>query len=188
MIYLASTSPRRKRLLREHGIRFKVLKPAYHEKPLPRLSPRGLVSTHALEKGMSCLPLVKKGIVLSADTVVYFDKKIIGKPASIRAAVQTLLKLQGRWHEVFTGVAVLSIKNHRIVKKRQFVVQTRIKIKPMKRGEIVRYFKKVNPLDKAGGYAIQSRSASIVASVKGSFSNAVGLPMERCLVFLRQHP
>ena len=178
MIYLASTSPRRKILLREKGVRFKILKPSYHEKRIHGL-PAKIVKTHAIEKALSCLKLVKQGIILSADTIVYWNGCVIGKPKNMEDAVRILLKLQDQWHTVFTGVAVLRVKQERVIKKTVFVEKTKIRLQPMTKIEINRYFRRVNPLDKAGAYAIQSKSASIVKEIRGSFSNAVGLPMER---------
>src|SRR3989338_836778 len=103
MIYLVSTSPRRKKLLREAGIRFRVLHPNYHEKPIPGLGPAALVKKYAFEKATSAISLVKDGTLLSADTIVYFKGRVIGKPKNRRDAVRILSKLQGRWHTVYTG-------------------------------------------------------------------------------------
>jgi septum formation protein len=178
MIYLASTSPRRKSLLREAGIRYRVVPTAYDEKPIKGLGVAGLVRRHALEKGLSALPNVKSGTILSADTVVYFAGKIIGKPRSMGDAERTLGRLQGRWHAVYTGVALLEVKKGKVVRKKVYVERTRIFLKAMDALAIRAYFKTVNPLDKAGSYAIQSRRRTVVEKSSGSFTNAVGLPME----------
>lgn len=188
MIYLASTSPRRKKLLKENKIRFKILKPSYRERMIPGISVHRLVKTHAREKAESCVCLIGKGTILSADTVVYCDGRIIGKPRDKKHAVQILSKLQGRWHEVFTGVTLLRVEKGKILASKTFVVKSGIRIQPMSRQEILKYFRRMNPLDKAGAYAIQSQSVSIVEEVRGSFTNAVGLPMEKLRLFLRQNP
>lgn len=178
MIYLASTSPRRKKLLKAAGIRFRWVPTAYEELPIKGLGPSALVRKHAVEKGLSALPRVKSGVILSADTVVYFRGKIIGKPRSIRDAYQTLGQLQGRWHEVYTGVALVGVKNGRIIRKKVYVERTRILLRKMPAPAMRTYFKTVNPLDKAGSYAIQSKRRNIVEKFSGSFTNAIGLPME----------
>ena len=177
MLYLASTSPRRKKLLRENGFLFKTLKPVYEEKDKPGLSPATLVKLHALAKADSVAGHVRQGAILVADTIVYFKKKIIGKPKNGKDALRMLGALQGRRHTVYTAVALLWIAGGIIQKKKVFVEKTDVYLKPLTHAEIQVYFRKINPLDKAGAYAIQSRN-SIVQKVRGSFSNAVGLPME----------
>lgn len=184
MIYLLSTSPRRKKILREAGIRFKTFKPDYQEKKIAGLSVSALVRAHAAGKGLSALSRIADGIILSADTVVSFRKKIIGKPRDMRDALRILSLLQGQWHTVYTGVTVLRVSGGKIKKKDVFVERTRIKIYPMDAQGIRRYFKKINPLDKAGAYAIQSKH-SIVEEFKGLHSNAVGLPIEKIRPYLK---
>ncbi len=182
MIYLASRSPRRQLLLKNAGLRFKVKHPNYHEKPIPGAGPSKLVSTHALQKALSLAPKIKEGTILGADTIVYFKKKVIGKPRDLKHALSTLSNLQGKWHTVFTGVALIQVKNHQVLSKTVFYEKTKVKIRAMSQADIVKYFKKIQPLDKAGAYAIQSKHAGIVEQIKGSFSNAVGLPMEKLCV------
>ena len=178
MIYLASTSPRRKQLLKEAGISFRVLRPDYHEKNIRGASPSKLVQVHAFQKAASASKKIKNGVVIGADTVVFFHGKIIGKPKNKAHAFRVLSLLQGKKHRVYTGVALLKISESRLAAKCVFVQKTAVRLQKMKPAQIARYFKRVNPLDKAGAYAIQSRHAGIVEKVEGSFSNAVGLPME----------
>ncbi len=178
MIYLASKSPRRKKILRDLGIAFEVLAPHYHEKVMRGVAPGRLVRSHALGKALSAVPMVGSGTILSADTIVYFKNRVIGKPRNMKEAVKTLEALQGQWHQVYSGVAVLKVSGGRIISRRVFAEKTGIRLKAMKQGAIVSYFKRVSPLDKAGAYAIQSKRMSIVQGVKGSFYNAVGLPVE----------
>jgi septum formation protein len=181
MIYLASTSPRRRNILREWGIVFKVIYPDYEENNERDafLTPRALVKKHALAKGISCLSQIADGKIIGADTLVYCKGKIIGKPKNHEEAFQILNFLQGRWHTVYTGVALLKVKGHRLYEKKVFSEKTKVRLKPLGRRAITNYFKKINPLDKAGAYAIQSKGANIIAEVKGSLSNAIGLPIER---------
>src|SRR3989344_9158221 len=108
MIYLASTSPRRKAILKSSGIPFRAVKPDYKEgKSAGNLSPSTVVKKHALAKAMSVAKKIRRGIVIGADTVVYFRGKIIGKPKDLKEASRILGALAGRWHLVYTGVALL---------------------------------------------------------------------------------
>ncbi len=185
MIYLASTSPRRKQLLRKAGVAFKILKPNYEEDQGLKGPPSKIVQIHAAKKAESCVNQIKDGILLGADTIVYWRGEIIGKPKTMKKAAQILAKLQGKWQTVYTGVALLKIKSGRIAKKTIFFEKTKVRIKPMTSDQIQRYFKKVNPLDKAGAYAIQSSPSGMVEEIKGFISNAVGLPIETVLKKLK---
>ncbi len=181
MIYLASTSPRRKELLKQKRIQFKIIEPDYHESNRQNLGPVQLVKKHAFEKGKSCVPQIKNGIILSADTIVYIDGRIVGKPRNLKNAFRILKELQNRWHRVYTGVAILEVHSGKITRKKIFSESTRVKLKSMSDEDIKRYFKKTNPMDKAGAYAIQSKRTNIIRDVKGSLTNAIGLPMETLL-------
>jgi septum formation protein len=179
MLILASLSPRRRRLLKEARIRHRVLKVDYKETHPRGMGPAAVARKHALGKAMAALTRVANGRILAADTLVYCGGKIIGKPRDLREAEKILLSLQGRWHKVVTAVALLDAKKSQVKKKVLFHEMTKVRLKKMTLKDIRNYFRRVDPLDKAGAYAIQSRSRSIVKEVRGSFSNAVGLPMER---------
>ncbi len=178
MFYLVSTSPRRKKILKSLRIRFRALTPGYEEKNSSKSTPSGLVKKHALAKARSVLEKITAGTVLAADTIVYFRRKIIGKPKSMKEAARILARLQGNWHTVYTGVAIFKIRKGRVGKKVIYCEKTKVHLEKMTRRDILAYFKRVDPLDKAGAYAIQSKRSAIVDSVKGSLSNAVGLPLE----------
>jgi septum formation protein len=180
LIYLASTSPRRKALLKRAGIHFRILKPDYEEDRL-KAPPSKIVQIHAVKKAESCVGKVKNGTLLAADTVVSLDGKIFGKPANQREACLVLGRLQGRQHFVYTGVAIFKIIEGKVIQRTVFFEKTGVRLKRLTAKGIKNYFKKVNPLDKAGAYAIQSRQGGIVQAVKGLFSNAVGLPVEKVL-------
>lgn len=181
MIYLASTSPRRKTLLKKAGIRFRVLKPDYQEGRRLKASPSRIVRIHAAKKAESCAGKIKNGILLAADTVVSLGGKIFGKPENRREARLMLRSLQGRRQFVYTGVAIFKIRKGRVVKRSVFFDKTEVRLKRLSRKGIQNYFKKVNPLDKAGAYSLQARRPGLVQALKGSFSNAVGLPLEKVL-------
>jgi len=182
-LYLVSISPRRKALLKSFGLSFRILKPRYQEENNFSPSPSKTVQTHAWAKAQSVKGIVTQGTVLAADTIVYFKGRIIGKPKNLKEAVKILNGLQGRWHSVYTGVALAEFRTGRLTGKKVFFEKTKVLLKPLTRDEISAYFKKINPLDKAGAYAIQAKRGSIVQAVDGSFSNAMGLPMES----LRRH-
>ena len=184
-LYLASQSPRRTKLLREAGLSHRIVRAAYKETGGRGLGPAALVRKHARGKALAVLSKVESGLIIAADTLVYFDGKIIGKPRSRREAEKTLLSLQGRWHTVYTAVALVVMKKKSPQKKILFHEKTKVRLKKMDLAGIRRYFRRVDPMDKAGAYAIQSKRNTIVEEVRGSFSNAVGLPMERLCAKMR---
>lgn len=162
------------------GVRFRVIRPRYVEEPAPRRAPAApLVRRHALEKARMGASAVKQGLVLGADTVVTLAGRIYGKPRDLKRAVKMLGALQGRWHTVYTGIALFDVRAGRARRTALFHESTRVKLKRMTPSEIRAYFRRVNPLDKAGAYAIQGAPPTIVQAVKGSYWNAVGLPAER---------
>lgn len=175
MIILASSSPRRRILLRRAGLDYRSVRPGYVEKDPPGLGPRALVLRHA--KGKASSVRIRDGVVLAADTVVGLNGRVIGKPRNRAHAYSILKGLQGRWHDVWTGVAIWRWEAGRCVRRQVFAQKTQVLIRPMSPRQIRSYLKSIQPLDKAGAYAIQSRR-SIVAAWRGSLSNAVGLPME----------
>ena len=185
MIILASNSPRRRQILRLHGIRFRTFRPDYHEKNNSGNSPARLVRMHAVGKAMSVAQRISKGEVLSADSIVYCAGRIVGKPRNMAEASRFLKLLQGRWQTVYTGVAIFWVRGGRIRKKMIFVEKTNIYLEKMNAKQIKAYFRKVNPLDKAGGYALQAGRFSGTKRIRGSYFNAVGLPIERILSIMR---
>ncbi len=179
IIYLASTSPRRLLLLKQAGITVRKIKPDYVEVDKKHLATRQLVRSHAIGKAMSAAGHLKNGILVSADTLVVYKGKRIGKPKDMKHALQILSNLQGRTHHVLTGVSILLIRDGKIQSKKYFVEKTEVTLKPLTLEAIKVYFKRIQPLDKAGAYAIQSKRLSIVQKIRGSYSNAMGLPMEK---------
>ena len=115
-------------------------------------------------------------LVIGADTEVCLGRRVFGKPASRANAEQMLSDLQGKEHQVITGGCLIHLRHHR---QRTFAVTTRVTFKPLASSQIAAYLDRIDPLDKAGAYAIQEHGEMIVAKTKGSFSNVVGLPVER---------
>ena len=115
-------------------------------------------------------------LVLAADTLVYLETALFGKPASFEEAYQMLERLQGRTHQVVTGICLLHLRQHR---QAVFAETTAVTFHSLDELKIRRYLNRVNPLDKAGAYAIQEEGDLIVEKIAGSYTNVVGLPMER---------
>jgi len=179
-VVLASSSPRRHRLLRELGLAFSVLVPDVDERPLPDELPGPHVRRLALAKARAVVrrlsPECGAQWVVGADTVVILDGRILGKPRDARDAQEMLADLSGRTHEVLTGVALVPVAGGRT---RTAVVRSRVTMKPFDEATIRRYVAGGEPLDKAGAYAVQGRGRHLVARVSGSRTNVIGLPLER---------
>jgi septum formation protein len=175
-LVLASASPRRAELLRELGVEFVVVTGRVVEVQPEHLSPHETAQINAHRK---CRAVAKKhpdALVLGADTVVCLGETLFGKPRSMTEAREMLARLQGRTHQVVTGVSLIHLRVHR---ERLFAVSTTVTFRKLHADQIRRYLTRVNPLDKAGAYAIQEEGDEIVKSIHGSFTNVVGLPLER---------
>lgn len=175
-IILASVSPRRDQLLREMGLAFTVVRPDGVEELASGLLPEALASHNAQQKAQAVAGRHREALVLGADTIVVFDGVVYGKPRDMAGAVQMLGRLAGQAHEVFTGVCLVQRARGF---ETTFCDRTRVWMKALTATEIVEYFLKVNPLDKAGAYAAQEHGDTIIARIEGSFSNVMGLPVER---------
>ncbi len=181
MIYLASSSPRRKDLLEQVHIPCTVVHSTYKEGPSEGEDPCSVVMKHALGKAQSVEGISsEEGLILGADTVVVLDEKIMGKPRDENEAKDMLRRLSGKVHKVITGVA-LCYKDWEDV----FFVSTKVFFKTMTESDIDYYVKTGEPLDKAGAYGIQGIGALWVEKIEGSYSNVVGLPVEA--VYERLH-
>ena len=184
MIYLASTSERRRTILKSMRVPFKVVKSRYRERMIKSLSPEELVMRHCEGKARKAVLPKTARWVLGSDTVVVCGRKILGKPQNLKEAFQMLKKLSGRSHFVYTGVALWDRKD-----KKLFVAfdRSRVSIKKLSAPKIRDYMTRVPPLDKAGAYAIQM-PPRIVKKIEGSYSNVMGLPREllrRMLIVMR---
>jgi septum formation protein len=175
-LILASASPRRAELLRQLGLHFQVVASDASEFAHEHLSPLELCQLNAHRKARAVAKKFPDVLVLAADTLVFLDDAILGKPADLAEAQRMLEKLQGRTHQVVTGMDLIHLRAHR---ERVFAVSTDVRFRALDAGQIQNYFAKVNPLDKAGAYAIQEYGDLIVEEISGSYSNVVGLPVER---------
>jgi len=175
-LILASASPRRAELLRQLGMRFEVLPSAVAELAHDELSPCELCQLNAHRKARAVAKKRPDALVLGADTLVFMEREILGKPLDLDHARRMLAQLQGRTHQVVTGVSLIHLRAHR---ERLFSVSTDVRFRELSAAQIERYLAEVHALDKAGAYAIQEHGEWIVEEISGSFTNVVGLPLER---------
>ena len=175
-LILASASPRRSELLGQLKVEFQVLPGDATEVAFEHLSPHEVCQLNAHRKARAVAKKIPDALVLGADTLVFLEREILGKPADLPEARAMLMKLQGQTHQVVTGVSLIHLRGHR---ERIFAVNTNVTFLPLTPPQIDHYLAKINPLDKAGGYAIQEHGELIVSEISGSYSNVVGLPLER---------
>ena len=178
---LASSSPRRVALLSQAGFEFEIDKPRVVEKFDAALTLRELTLWNAIRKGMSIAQRRPDAVVLAADTLVALKNHIIGKPANLSEAARMLRSLSGRTHEVCSAVAIYQQTSGRSA---IFHDVSRVRFRRLRNVTIENYLAKVSPLDKAGAYAAQGSGAEIIAKIDGSFTNVVGLPMEKTVAAL----
>jgi septum formation protein len=175
-LILASGSPRRSELLRELGVEFSIVTsdtPEIHHEHLTAVE---LSQLNAYRKARAVAKKFPDALVVGADTLVYVGTTLLGKPADLEDAYRMLKQLQGRTHHVVTGVCLIHLRGHR---QKMFVESTEVTFRPLDIRQIRDYLARINPLDKAGAYAIQEHGDKIVAGISGSFTNVVGLPVER---------
>ncbi len=175
-IILASASPRRAELLRQLQVKFEVLPGNAVEVAHEHLSPLELCQLNAHRKARAVAKKLPDALVLGADTLVFLEEKPLGKPADLAAAQWMLERLQGRTHQVVTGVSLIHLRGHR---EKLFAASTDVTFHPLDAGQILEYLNRINPLDKAGAYAIQEHGEKIIAEIFGSYNNVVGLPLEQ---------
>lgn len=185
ILYLASCSAQRKKLLQERGLRFKVIPVKVKEKRRlsGRLSWVGLAKANALAKAKAARRSVRHGLIIGADTIVVQDGKIFGKPKDLKELERMLLRLSFRPHWVYTGVAVIDVDANKTLLACE---RTRIEMDRLSRQEIQRCFSKNPLLDKAGGLDIQSQGAFFIKRIDGCFYNVVGLPLRRLRILLKR--
>jgi septum formation protein len=177
--YLASASPRRRDLLRQIGIVPVVVSVSVDERVLSGESPPDLVRRLAEAKArhaLGSLAVEAPGVVLAADTAVVIDRTCLGKPSDARESVSMLRRLRGRSHEVLTGVFMLRTDDPRSLSE---VHSTRVQFRHFDDATLDAYVAFGEGRDKAGAYGIQGRGALLAERIEGSWSNVVGLPLER---------
>jgi len=173
-LVLASASPRRVALLRQVGAAFTVVDPGPDRGWPGEAEPRHGVRALALDKARRVATLRPGSVVVGADTVVVVRGVRLGKPEDLAEARVMLQRLQGRTHEVWSGIAVV-----RDGEQRTAAECTRVQFARLDEREVDAYLKVGESLDKAGGYAIQGAGAQLVRRIDGDYSNVVGLPLHR---------
>jgi septum formation protein len=183
-VYLASKSPRRRKLLRQIGIKFKSFSVKLNEDIVDGEHPVTCVKRLAFEKMEVAKLKVKEGIIITADTIVVLDKKVIGKPKSKKEAEKFLSLLSGKAHTVYTGICVVNTKSK---KKIVEVEKTRVEFRKIEKDEIKDYVAGGSPMDKAGAYGIQDDFGAVfVKKINGCYYNVVGLPLTKLYNSLRR--
>jgi septum formation protein len=181
-IILASLSPRRKELLENAGIKFKVIDSKINEYFDPKLKPDELVKKLSLEKARAVRGKFKDAIIIAADTLVFSDGKILGKPRDQKDARKMLEFLSGKTHSLITGFTIIDAKTNKIITRSE---ETKVTMREISKGEIDSYLKTGEPFDKAGAYAIQGIAKKFIKRIDGDLSNAIGLPISTLLEDLK---
>lgn len=182
-LILASASPRRRELLMQVGI-VPVVEPSHVDEVITSTEPDQVVMELSRQKAedIAALHCGENVTVVGADTVVAIDGMILGKPKDREDAVSMIGRLQGRKHQVYTGVTICfvddgaSADGGRVV---TFAEKTDVHVYPMTREQIEDYVDTGEPMDKAGAYGIQGRFAAYVKGIEGDYNNVVGLPVGR---------
>jgi len=182
-LVLASASPRRRQLLAQAGLEFKIVESGIDEQRRPGESGPDFALRMACEKATAVSLRHPDALVLGADTVVEIDGEILGKPQDPTEARAMLHKLSGREHRVVTGFALaragLIVESSAIV--------SGVRFRDLSGAEVEQYIATNEPYDKAGGYAIQGDAGDFIAAVEGSTANVMGLPIDEVLDALRRH-
>ena len=175
-LILASASPRRRELLRQTGMEFQVIPSEAEEIHPEYLSAGELAQINAYRKARAVSKKFPDSLVIAMDTLIELGPNLFGKPKDAADARRMLEELQGATHEVVTGACLIHLRLHR---QKVFSERTKVTFRSLSPREITRYHSKINALDKAGAYAIQEHGDDLVRHISGSFSNVVGLPLER---------
>ena len=180
-LVLASASPRRVQLLRQAGAKFTVVDPGPDRAWPGSAEPRHGVRALALDKARRVAARKPGSVVIGADTVVVARGMRLGKPINNSQAEAMLARLQGRTHEVWTGLAVICDGDQRTAAE-----CTRVQFAKLTPEEIAAYVKSGEPLDKAGAYGIQGLGGIFVKKIDGDYTNVVGLPLARLRALLTE--
>ena len=171
-LILASSSPRRERLMREAGFEFEIIVTDAQEISEKFMIPWDLTVQNANIKATPVAQANPNKVVIGADTVVSLDNEILGKPSDMEEAAKMLARLSGRTHIVTTGVCIFQKE-----KNENFYINTEVTFKTVSDADINKYLEVINPLDKAGAYAAQDHGELIIEKYSGSYTNVVGLPI-----------
>lgn len=173
-VILASASPRRKELLEQLGLGFEIIPAHIDESILPNEMPLDHVRRLAEEKGRAIAEKYPEHIVISADTIVVYKGRILGKPVDKADAFRMLRLLSGNTHEVITAFSILCGSRKIYLTEDEL---TEVSFRDLSDTDIHEYIDGGSPMDKAGAYGIQDLSANLVKSINGCFYNVIGFPV-----------
>jgi len=174
-IILASSSPRRLELLRQHGFEVQVHPADIEETSPPHFTVGEITLWNARRKAGKIAGIYANRVVIAADTLVSHNGRILGKPDDLAEATEMLRALNGKTHQVFSGVWLSSKSGTRHY---GFIEVSRVRFRKLSEHEISDYLTRINPLDKAGAYAAQEDPIGLIEEIEGSRTNVIGLPME----------
>lgn len=181
-IILASNSPRRKELLHQIFSEFDVIKSNFDEDEVKEKDPEKLVQILSLKKAEEVFDRIQNKenelLVIGGDTLVYFDKEILGKPKDEKDAFNILKKLQGNKNEVYSAFTIIFKKDNKTIQE-TYLTKSTVTMKLMSDEEIKQYIKTGEPMDKAGSYAVQGIGSKFIEKIEGSYSSVVGLDVEK---------
>lgn len=175
-IILASASPRRRELLTQIGLQFEII-PSQKEEKMQGNSPAQIVMGLAMDKAEDIFTQLGGAgkpdvLVIGADTIVALDNMILGKPKDEADALKTLQFLQGKTHQVYTGVCMMMADKTQV-----FYEKTDVTMYPADEEQLREYIRTGEPMDKAGSYAIQGRGSVFIREIHGDYNNVVGFPV-----------
>jgi len=180
---LASSSPRRKALLKQIGLDFKIAPSNYEEDMGLKLNNVKLAKTLAYGKAKEVASRLKKGIIIGSDTFISFRGKRIGKPGNTKDAERILKMISGKTLKIYSGLAIIDKYSGKEIVDHEM---TEVKMKKMTADEIKKYIQTGEPLDKAGAFGIQERGVKFVEKINGCYSNVVGLPIYKLYINLQK--
>lgn len=180
-IILASSSKQRKKLLEIIGLDFKIEKSDYIEDMTEKIPAHKLAQKLALGKAQDVAKKHRNAIVIGADSFVILGKNFLGKPRTPQKAREMLKKISGKKHQVITGIAIIDTKKNKLFTDYEI---TEVWMKKLTAEEIEKYIKTGEPLDKAGGYAIQKFGCLFIKRINGNYTNIVGLPINKIYEYL----
>lgn len=182
-IVLASSSPRRKQLLEQIGVDF-IVDPSTIDEVIPEgVSPSQLVQILALQKARDVAAGYSEGLIVGADTIVVVDGAVLGKPKDNQDAFAMLSSLQGKEHQVYTGIALINSSNNVFDTGYEC---TKVYFNSMTEDEINGYIASGETAGKAGAYGIQGLGSIFINRIEGCYFNVVGLPLSRLYIMLQR--
>lgn len=176
-IYLASKSPRRRKLLKQINLKYKSFSVDVDEKIFDKEPPHKTVLRLSFEKLEAAKTKVKKGVIVTADTIVVLDHHVLGKPKNKKDALRILKILSGKTHIVYTGYSIFNSINRRTISEFE---KTEVTFRELTDEEILEYIDGGSPMDKAGAYGIQDDFGAVfIKKINGCYYNVVGLPLAK---------